>query len=190
LLSIAGVLMLGACAAGSSADRHARSQSPPASDAITDASYDWHVLVLVPFGVLLKESPVPLHEVLLFHDATSRAESEDKDCYSIEGTPPRFLGQPPDPYLFCFEHDHLGRIDAAVRLPANEAPQVFARACALWLKNTAATMGSGISCEARDGSVFFSARLASLPGDSAATVSMTLTDATRREVVDDVPAGK
>ena len=33
-----------------------------------DASYDWHGLVLAPFGTLLKESPIALHEVLLFHE--------------------------------------------------------------------------------------------------------------------------
>ncbi len=142
--------------------------------AITDASYDWHVLVIVPFGMLFKDSPVPLHEVLLFHDATDHAESAGSDCYSIEGAPPRFLGQLPDHFLLCFEHDHLGRVDAAVPLPAAEAPQVFARACALWLKNTAATMASGTTCEGRDGNVVWSARLDRMPGDTAASVSMSL----------------
>jgi len=144
--------------------------------AITDASYDWHVLVIVPFGVLIKDSPVPLHEVLLFHDATDRAETDGRECYSTPGTAPRFLGQRPDPYLLCFDHDRLARIDVAVPLPAAEAPQVFARACALWLKNTATTMASGTTCEGRDGSVVFSARLVRLPGDTAATISMSLTD--------------
>lgn len=144
--------------------------------AITDASYDWHVLLIVPFGALLKDSPVPLHEVLLFHDATDRAEA-DRECYSTLGAPPRFLGQQPDHFLLCFDHDHLGRVEAAVPLPAAEAPQVFARACALWLKNTATTVASGTTCEGRDGNVVFSARLVGLPGDTAAAVSMSLSDA-------------
>ncbi len=190
LLWIASVLALQACASGSSTDRHAQPQNPPEPSAITDGSYDWHVLVLVPFGVLLKDSPLPLHEVLVFHDETNHAESEDKDCYSIEGAPPRFMGQAPDHYLLCFEHDHLNRVDVAVRLPAADAPQVFARACALWLKSTAATMASGTTCEGRDGSVAFSARLASLPGESAAAVTMTLTDAALREAAHDAPSGE
>ncbi len=144
--------------------------------AITDASYDWHVLLIVPFGVLLKDSPVPLHEVLLFHDAADHAESDGRECYSTPGAPPRFLGQPPDHYLLCFEHDHLSRVEAVVPLPAAEAPQVFARACALWLKNTATTLASGTACEGRDGNVVWSARLVGVPGDTAATISMSLID--------------
>jgi hypothetical protein len=37
-------------------------------------------------------------------------------------------------------------------------------------------MASGTTCEGRDGSVGFSARLIRLSGDTAATVSMSLTD--------------
>ncbi len=174
---LAAILLAAACSSpGTSAD-HARTPAAKAEpSAITDASYDWHVLVIVPFGVLLKDSAVPLHEVLLFHEATDRAETDGRECYSTPRTPPRFLGQQPDHYLLCFDHDRLGRIEAAVPLPAADAPQVFARACALWLKNTAAIMTSGTTCEGRDGSVMFSARLVRLPGDTAATVSMSLTD--------------
>ncbi len=174
---LAGILLAAACSSpGPSAD-HARTQAATAApSAITDASYDWHVLVIVPFGVLLKDSQVPLHEVLLFHDAMDRPETEGRECYSTPGSPPRFLGQQPDHYLLCFDHDRLGRVDVVVPLPAADAPQVFARACALWLRNTATTMASGTTCEGRDGSVGFSARLIRLSGDTAATVSMSLTD--------------
>ena len=186
----AGVLPLAGCTSFRSSNPQAADRPAPLPATITDASYDWHVLVLEPFGTLLKESPLPLHEVLLFHDANSRAESDNKDCYSIEGTPPRFMGEPPDHYLLCFDHDHLSRVDAAVRLPAAEAPQAFARACALWLKDTATTMGSGTACEGRDGRVAFSARLLLPPGDTAATVSMALTDSPPAEAAHDVPVGK
>ena len=181
------LLAVGCASTGPSAVRQGHPQPPPLPTAITDASYDWHVLVLEPFGVLFKESPLPLHEVLLFHDETSRADSDNKDCYSIEGTPPRFLGERPDHYLLCFDHDRLSRVDAAVRLAVDEAPQVFARGCALWLKDTAATMGSRTACEGRDGTVAFSARLVLLPGDATATVSMTLTDASSVEGAHDLP---
>lgn len=185
LPSIAAVLLAAGCASpGTSADRQGR---PPPASAVTDASYDWHVLLLEPFGVLLKESPLPLHEVLLFHDATNRADSDNKDCYAVEGTPPRFLGGRPDHYLLCFDHDRLSRVDAAVRLAAGEAPQVFARACALWLKDTATSLGGGTACEGRDGSIAFSARLLLLPGDPAATVSMTLTDTPAAAAIHDLP---
>jgi len=100
------------------------------------------------------------------------------------------MGRAPDQYLLCFDHDRFSQVDASVRLPAIEAPQVFARACALWLKSTASTMTSGTNCEGRDGGIAFGARLVRLPDDDAATVSMTLTSATTREAVDEVPAAK
>jgi hypothetical protein len=184
------MLLLAGCASHRPVDRRPTSDPAPLPGAITDDSYDWHVLVLEPFGVLLKESPLPLHEVLLFHDDTNRTDSENKDCYSVEGTPPRVLGARPDHYLLCFDHDHLNRVDAAVRLPAVEAPAVFARACALWLKGTAATLGGGTNCEGRDGSVAFSARLLLLPGDNAATVSMTLTVPAPADAAHDPPVGQ
>jgi hypothetical protein len=193
LASLAGALALTACASSGSSAGHPRPlepTAPPSDSGASDATTDWHVLVLVPFGVLLKESPVPLHEVLLFHDETSRAESDTKDCFSIGGAPPRFLGQDPDPYLLCFDHDRLARVDAAVHLPAADAAQVFARACALWLKNTASTMTSGTTCQGRDGGVEFSARLQQTPEETLATLSMTLTDRESLEAVNDAPARK
>lgn len=191
LLPLAAALFAAACASpGSSAGRHTSTTPPPAPPipaGITDVSYDWHGLVLVPFGVLLKDSPVHLHEVLLFHDEANRAEGDNRDCFSIEDTPPRFMGQAPDHYLLCFDHDRLSRIEAAVRLAADDAPQSFVRACALWLKNTASTQASSTVCEGRDGGVTFSARLGLAAGDTAATVSMTLTDTVAHEAVNGAP---
>jgi len=182
-----GVLLaLAACTSPRSPAR-APGRDQPVADAAaaaTDASYDWHGLVLVPFGSLLKASPVPLHEVLQFHDETSRAEAADKDCFATAGAPPRFLGRQPAQYLLCFDHDRLNRIEAAVELPAAAAPRVFAAACALWLKTTPSAVGSGDACEGRDGRVAFSARLGLL-SDDPATVSMTLTDSPPSETVHD-----
>jgi len=99
-----------------------------------DDSFDWHGLVVVPFGVMLKESPLPLHEVLLFRDASRpAADADNKDCFAIDTAPPRFLGRTPDQYMMCFDHDRLNRVEASVQMTAAEAPPVFARACALWL---------------------------------------------------------
>ena len=191
LLSLSGLLLTAACASRQpSAARRQTEQAEPLPSTITDASYDWRVLLLEPFGVLLKESPLPLHEVLLFHDAANRGESDSKDCYSIEGTPPKFLDERPEHYLLCFDHDRLGRVEAAVRLPADEAPQVFARACALWLKDTAMAPGGGTTCEGQSGRVAFTARLTLPPGDTAATVSMTLTDTPAAEPDHDPPAAR
>ncbi len=181
------VLLLVVTACASSAGHGPRTPPLPAptpSGDGTDASYDWHGLITIPFGTLLKESPTPLHEVLLFHDEKPPAEVENKDCYAIEGTPPRFVGQKPETYLLCFDHDHLDRIEAGVRLAADEAPKVFARACALWLKNSAGSDAplapAGTLCEGRDGDVAFSARLGIMPGEPTGTVVIALANSAPR----------
>jgi hypothetical protein len=131
----------------------------------------------MPFGTLLKDSPIALHEVLLFHDDShNAADVDNKDCFAIDGALPRFVGQSADQYLQCFDHDRSSRIEASVHLTAATAPQIFARACALWLKSTAAA-ANGTTCEGRDGSVAFSARLGLVPGELMAPLSITLTNA-------------
>ena len=171
-LSAGAVALVGLAACASSPHSHSPAPSPPS--AAVDASYDWHGLVTLPFGMLLKESPLPLHEVLLFRDSTHpAADAENKDCFSIDGKPPLFVGQIPDPYLLCFDHDRLSRIEASVQVAAADAPAVFARACALWLKS-APNLGGGATCEGLDDAVAFSGRLAVVPGEAEATLSMTL----------------
>jgi hypothetical protein len=131
-LTLGAVLMLCACAA---------SQPKPAAPSAPapiplDASYDWHVLVVAPFGSALKDVPMTLHEVLLFRDEAQRAVPADElECYAVDGTRPRFVAQPPSEYLLCFKHDRLSRIEAMVRLPADDAARIFADACGLWMKN-------------------------------------------------------
>jgi hypothetical protein len=181
----AALALLTSCASPTSSQRPPPvPAAPPPQSAATDPSYDWHVLVMAPFGMLLKDSPIPLHEVLLFHDdapggaagnpSSSKAEVENKDCYTSDRSAPRFVGQQPAQYLLCFDHDRLSRVEASVQLAADQAPQVFARACALWLKSTAPSAGSGTTCEGREGSTAFSGRLALVPGEAAATFSVTL----------------
>jgi len=180
LVLAAVALVLAACAASPPhGERAQQSQPAPVQNSVMmDASYDWHGLVLAPFGTLLKESPIALHEALLFHeDAHGAADVETKDCYGVDGAPPRFVGRQPDEYLLCFDHDRLTRIDASVRLDADEAAQVFARACSLWLKDSAPLQGIGNSCEGRDGGIAFSAHLGSVPGETSAPLSMTLSNA-------------
>jgi hypothetical protein len=191
-LGAAGLLILAAC--GASPRRGGVQDGQPATaqnGGMTDASYDWHGLMLAPFGTLLKESPIALHEVLLFQDESSSAAAADtagvdtKDCYGTDGAPPRFLGHKPDAYLLCFVHDRLTRIDASVRMTRDEAAQVFAQACALWLKDTAPLHALGNTCEGRDGGIAFSARLGSVPEEPAASLSMTLSNAAADETVRD-----
>jgi hypothetical protein len=107
---------------------------PPPSPPPLDASYDWHGLLLAPFGSTVKDIPFKLHEVLLFGDQQG---SDGAECYGIEREPPRFLERTPDQYLLCFRHDHLARIEATVNVPQASAAQIFADACGLWQKNAA-----------------------------------------------------
>jgi hypothetical protein len=161
---------------------------PAASPALTDASYDWHGLLAAPFGSVLKEVPLTLHEVLLFRDEAHGAGAADEaECYSGDAPPPRFVGRTPDEYLLCFKQDRLARVQASVRLSAAEAPEIFAAACARWSKQAAplsenstpsiatpaavgaagapARAGTGdaaeasVSCEGHDGGVHFSGHL-------------------------------
>ena len=108
---------------------------PPESPALSDASYDWHGLLIAPFGSVLKDVPLTLHEVLLFRDEAHGAGAADEaECYAGGTPPPRFVGRTPEEYLLCFKQDRLSRIQASVRLTAVEAPTVFAAACARWSK--------------------------------------------------------
>jgi hypothetical protein len=185
-----GLLLLAACAApppretGRPAPTQAATPlvTPAQNDAAANASFDWHPLVVVPFRTLLKDSPLRLHEVLLFHEQShGPAEIESKDCYTVEGTPPTFVGHPPDEYLLCFEHDRLDRIDASVRLAADDAVRDFGRACALWLGNAQPLTKSDETCEGRDGDIAFSARLMAAPGESTAELLITLSDAAKAD---------
>jgi hypothetical protein len=140
-----------------------------------DASYDWRRLVIVPFGTLLKEIPLSLHEVLLFRDAAHGIDGkEETDCYAIDGTPPQFVGRRPDEYLLCFENDRLTRIEASARLAADSAGTVFAAACAHWLANSTPAAADSDSCEGRDGATEFRARLGGEPAQSSPVLSISV----------------
>jgi hypothetical protein len=127
---------------------------PPLPD---DRAADWHPLIIVPFGSVLKEVPLALHEVLLFRDAAHSGASDDGECYGSDAKAPQLLGRTPDEYLVCFKHDRLSRIQATVRLTAAEAPEVFATACAAWLRH--ATADADAACAGQDDAVHFAGRL-------------------------------
>jgi hypothetical protein len=159
----------------------------PAPDAglRSDATYDWHVLLIVPFGVTLKDIPLTLHEVLLFRDdAGGAAPADDAECFAPDGPTPRFIGSTPEEYLLCFKHDRLSRVQASVRLSDPQPAGVFAAACEDWLRHAApapapaaAPSGgsqsagalSGGACEGSDGAVRFNARF-----DEESTLSIVL----------------
>lgn len=163
---------------------------PPVARPLGDASYDWHVLVVAPFGSVLKQIPLALHEVLLFRDqAHGAAAADEGECYAADAPAPRFVGRTPDEYLLCFKQDRLARIQASVRLTRADAPEVFAAACTVWLKNaaratdtaapSAAAAGtdtgvqSADACKGRDGSVRFSARLGEEAGPAETPAAQT-----------------
>jgi hypothetical protein len=161
-LAAAG-LMLAACATAPS-----KTVPPPVAAPVPlDPSYDWHVLLSAPLGGVLKDMRLSLHEVLLFRDDTSRGEGDEGDCYAIDGAAPTFVSRMPEEYLLCFKHDRLARIEATVRVPQDQAAQIFADACAFWFKNAglpapqiaAATESAPAVCTGGDGVTEFSGRL-------------------------------
>jgi hypothetical protein len=179
-LSIALLAALSGCRAPTPhATAPDRAPAPPPEARPLDGSYDWHVLVIAPFGSVLKQIPLRLHEVLLFRDQARGGKADDAECYASDAPAPRFVGRTPDEYLLCFKEDRLARIQASVRLTAAEAPEVFAAACTRWLKNAmqattgAAAPGAAASngaapetgaqgadaCKGREGSIRFSAHL-------------------------------
>jgi len=160
-LMAAAVLMLGACAA--SAPKPAALPAP--APAPLDGSYDWHVLLVAPFGSVLKDVPFTMHEVLLFRDEShAAAPAGELECYSVDGARPRFVARSPSEYLLCFKHDRLSRIEATVQLPAGEAVRIYADACGLWLKKPLAT---GEDCAGTDGGVTFAGHFENEPDESA-----------------------
>jgi hypothetical protein len=161
ILTAVLVLMLAACAA--SAPKPAAPPEPV--PAPLDASYDWHVLVVVPFGSALKDVPLTLHEVLLFRDeAQSAAPADELECYAVDGKRPLFAARSPIEYLLCFKQDRLSRIEATVRLPAGDATRIFADACGLWIKNAQATTEA---CAGSDGGVTFAGHFENEPENFA-----------------------
>jgi hypothetical protein len=145
-------VLLAACSAP------APKPEPPAAPAPLDASYDWHVLLVAPLGSLLKDAPLPLHEVLVFRDEAPAASSADPaECFVPNGNPPRFLARQPEDFVLCYTHDRLSRIEATVRLPATEAPQVFADACGLWMKTAPGQPAGG--CSGSTDGILFSGQL-------------------------------
>jgi hypothetical protein len=172
---------------------------PPNTREPEDASYDWHGLLIAPFGSVLKDIPLTLHEVLLFRDEThGAAAADDGECYASAAPAPRFVGRTPDEYLLCFKQDRLSRIQASVHLTAEQAPQIYAAACALWSRNAASARATGTGtpsagesdpeaqsadCQGRDGAIHYSGRL----GEEAGRAEIPQTETTFSITLDSAP---
>lgn len=186
-LPAAACALLAACHANST--RAPAPETPPPKPQVSlDGSYDWHVLLIAPFGSTLKEIPIRLHEVLLFRDeAPGGARADDAECYAPDEAVPRFAGRMPDEYLLCFRQDRLVRIQASVRLATAQAPELFAAACGGWLQRAAAaapgpsagaasaaatpaTAATRDSCEGREDATRFSAHLGEEPDSNLSIV--------------------
>ena len=165
-LLLSGILLSALVSCTSQAPRAAKldQTAPPDAQQAAESSYDWHALLIAPFGSALKDIPLTLHEVLLFRDqAHDTTAADDAECYDADAAAPRFAGRTPDEYLLCFKQDRLSRIQASVRLAPEQAMEVFTAACAVWLKNAApapeTAVQSGGACEGRDGAIHFGGRL-------------------------------
>jgi hypothetical protein len=136
----------------------------PAASAPLDDSFDWHVLVVAPFGTGLQELPFAVHETLLFHDSGAGAAAPDEqECFGRDGPPPQFVGRVPEDFVLCFRRDRLVQIEAGVPAPdAAEFP--FARLCDFWLRNARSVERSPQSCAGREGGMIFHAEVARAPG--------------------------
>jgi hypothetical protein len=167
---VAGAAWLEGCAASAPARGSLAALPPAAAPAV---SYDFTALVLAPFGTNFKEVPVPLTEVLVFHQPDARRTNDEADCFR-PNVVVSFLGHAPVDHLLCFDHDRLKRIDASVTLPAADAPALFAAACADWRRGNPAIAPAPDACEGRQGDIAFSAHLTDGADSDTATVSITL----------------
>ncbi len=171
---IAAVAALAACASNAPSGEKAAARGPAGQPAPA-LTYDWHALLVMPFGTLLKDVPFALGEVLVFHDSADQAGGrEDRDCYRLRGTaPPRFFARAVDEYSLCFSSDRLNRIEASVSLPSESASTQFAAACAEWQRAGASGAAAPDRCAGRYGSTEFDARLTA---SAAPAVSSVLID--------------
>jgi hypothetical protein len=139
--------------------------APPPAPPAADPAYDWHGLVVAPFGSGLKDMPGALHEVLQFHDESrAKGDAEDQECYGTSAPTPNFAGRKPDEYLLCFRHDRLVRIEATLRLAAVQAASLLSGTCAAW----------GDRCQGQEGDIRFSVRLAEDSGEPDPPLIVTL----------------
>jgi hypothetical protein len=174
--SVSSAAWLGGCAASAPGLRAAPARAPSPPPAPPGASHDFSGLILAPFGTAFQDVSVRLTEVLVFHPADDAHVREDGDCFRPEVVV-SFLGHAPTDHLLCFNHGRLQKIEAAVVVPAAEAPALFAAACADWQQGAAASAIEADACEGRQQDIAFSASRTQGSDLDEATVSITLVPA-------------
>ncbi len=150
--------------------------SPVAATHGADSSSDWRRLPLAPFGSLLQDLQVPLHEVLMF------GELANQECYGLDSPQGPFLGRPIEAYLVCFVKGRLDRVEVTVSLPTADATADFSRYCDAWQAGTVAlNPRTDASCSGTvTQGASFSAALVQPPADaepqSAVGLSIAISD--------------
>jgi hypothetical protein len=169
--------LLTACASSNPGQKAAPRGTIAAAAAPTD---DWHALLMLPFGTLLRDVPFRLDEVVVFHDSASAvAGREDHECYAPRGAaPPRLFGRPVEEYALCFSADRLNRIEASVSLPAESGSAQFAAACARWQHGGAPGTTAADRCDAQVGTTQLDARLTVSEASARPAVAIILIDQT------------
>ena len=120
---------LGAVLAGCAATKP---QEPAKARSHTaDPSSDWRKVAVAPFGSLLQDVPVPVHEVLMF------GERSYQECYAPDAPAGRFIGREVDSYLLCFARGRLDRVELSLSVPDADAEAEFSRYCDDWQAGTA-----------------------------------------------------
>jgi hypothetical protein len=176
----AAALTCAAGACGCASPPHPAPSAPAPVKAMPAVVYDWHPMLIVPFGTLLKDVPLALNEVLEFHGSEADAPTESRDCFSIDGAaPPELLGRRPEKFLLCFEHDRLHRIEAQLRLAPDETASVPGLLCQEWLDGAADRERTAESCAGRVGEARLTVHLAA--AESSRTLLISLTDAKPRD---------
>lgn len=139
---------------------------------------DWSEIPLAPLGTELAALYSGLHEILYFQGAVRTGNSPDlgegvaADCYRSNGPVPRVLNHNGEDYVLCFSHDRLARVEAVLRLPADEARALAQRACDAWLPASLATTRSEDSCGGRRGDAAFRLRRYALDAQIGSAVSI------------------
>ncbi len=172
------LLALSACSAVPPAPASAPVQMPAeaALAGVSDPSFEWRSLIVVPFGSERQSLQSSLREVWLFRDdADAGGKSDAEDCYSPDSAAPRLVGRVADHYFLCFRNDRLNRIQAVVTLPNEAAADQFRKFCDAGLVEARPTADSALACEGGGSGAAFRARLEPAAEDSVSELSIVVT---------------
>jgi hypothetical protein len=158
---------LGGMLAGCAATPPREAAKAPAP--IADPSSDWRRVPIAPFGSLLQDVQVAVHEVLMF------GELAHEECYALDTPSGRFAGREVESYLLCFSRGRLDRVELSVSVPEAGAEAEFSRYCDDWQTGTVAVSPrTSTSCGGTESQgLSFSASLGDLP-DGAAAVPLSI----------------